>query len=715
MSKFFYAFFCLLVLGNFNAKGQKYFNESKLKEPKKYGPEVKAKFKEEFVYEYKVDQGKHAVFLRNGLRSSKFIAPQLWLNKRDSIYPYRVDIVYSRYPVHDGVYNEIYPLLCNRLIHLFEMDGALNESDLEWRTILQTHIDNDDQVNTLFHGVVIWYRTPDEESALTEKANSPENAPLVQTEIAAQNSLKETTQTIEGLRNSELLNDSVKSILSNKPLDVQKQILKSVFVAQAAKPSTIKLEERTPLEMFQYKRQVAEFLKFNPISDSVVWKVMERHPEWADALVVNDWTGSMYGYGAQVVSWHLLNYKSSGIRYLTLFNDGDGKTNATKVIGETGGIYTTEAGDIPKVLSLFNLVRLNGSGGDRQENNVEAILESIKQFPDHQEIILIADNYACIRDIELATKINKPVRVIICGYIEGFGVNPHLAYLAKITNGGLYTLEEDIENLKVELGGIGEILNVKDKRFSLSILDCRPKPIYQIKYGKESFKTYTSYDTAYLEKLMVRQLDLSGQSLKNVPSDIKKMKNLMELNLSKNDISQVPSQLAKLGNLKNLNLSQNHLTKLPKSFVKLSYLENLDLSDNHLEDLSLFYPNWYYLKKIDLSNNQLESAEGINNLKNLQYANLSFNNFAELPVEIHQLKKLVSLDLSNNRLLYLPKTFSGLTKIEEINLENNQLGSLPPKLYRLRKLKSLNLSGNPLSEKEKERIRAELPNVELTF
>jgi hypothetical protein len=158
-------FFLLLLLG-FNVLGQEYFDPISLKNPKKNGPAVKAKFKEELVYEYKVPKGRHAVFLKNGLRSSNFIAPQLWSNIRDTVYPYRVDVVYSRYPVHDGVYHEIYPLLCNRLIHLFKLDPSLNDADILWRTILQTHIDNDEQVNTLFHGVVIWYRTPAEEARI---------------------------------------------------------------------------------------------------------------------------------------------------------------------------------------------------------------------------------------------------------------------------------------------------------------------------------------------------------------------------------------------------------------------------------------------------------------------------------------------------------------------------------------------------------------------
>ncbi len=704
----------LVFIGIGTLRAQTYFDESKLPFPKKYGPEIKAKFKEELVYEFKVDEGKHAIFLRNGLRSSQFIAPQLWLNARDTLYPYRVDIVYSRYPVFDGVYHEIYPLLCNRLIHLFEMDPALNDANLEWRTILQTHIETDDQVNSLFHGVVIWYRTQEEEQKVPDpKESTVPLAKLDQKDKSVQGGMKETLLTIETLKESTLINDSVKMVISNKPIDVQKQIIKKHLDEEVKKASTIPLKDRSPVEMFQFKRQIGEYLKSNPFSDSVVWKVMDRHPEWVDALVVNDWTGSMYGYGAQVVHWHLLHYQNTGIRYLTLFNDGDMKPNASKIIGSTGGIYFAEASDIPTILNLFNLVRLNGSGGDRQENDIEAILASMEKFPNHKEIILIADNLACIRDIELAVKINKPVRVIICGYNKETGINPNLAYLAKVTNGGLYTLEEDYESLKLETSITGEITSFKDKRFVLSPIDCNKRPGFDFKYTKESFKTYTHLDSALREKMMVRQLDLHEQQLLKYPTGISKMKNLLSLNLSNTHIQNIPSNIKNLENLKDLDLSGNNLVALPKNFGKLKYLESLNLNQNQLGSLSMYFENWYYLRKLFIGSNRIESLENINQLKNLQTLNASDNNISELPPEIHQLKRLVTLDLSNNRLLFLPKTFCGLSKLEELNLENNQLGSLPPYLYRLRKLKVLNLAGNPLGEKEKERIRKDLPNVEI--
>ena len=694
--------------------GQTKFNLQKLKNPKKYGPEVKAQMKELLVYEYQVSKGKHAVFLKNGLRSSQFISPKLWLQIKDTVYPYRVDIVYSRYPVKNGIYSEIYPLLCNRLQRTFELDPELNDTSIKFRTILQTHTDNDEQVDKLFHGVVIWYRTPSEEADGETDSNEVQQE-LVQTERGSQSSTVDLIETIRSLRDNSLLNDSMRSVLDGKTIDMQKRLIQEYLAKSLLIKNNIPLSERTPLEMMQFKRQVSEYLKNNPFSDSVVWKVFDRHPEWIDALAINDWTGSMYGYGAQVLHWHLNNYKHSGLRYLSLFNDGDNKTTAQKVIGETGGIYSAEASDIPSILSLFNLVRINGGGGDRPENDVEAILSSMERYPNHKEIILIADNYACIRDIELAYKIKKPVRVIVCGYDKTFGVNPHLAYLAKITNGGLYTLTSDLENLRLELAERGEILHNKDNRFVVSPMNCLPKTIFELNYGKESFITYTNLDSAIANKSSIRKLDLSHKNLQLSPKKIGQMKQLLSLNLGSNNLKKLPNHVKNLQQLKEIDLSKNQLSQLPPGFYKLKYLEVVLLQHNLLEDIDKFYRQGFYVKRLDISHNNLAQINGLNQLKNLKYAQLSHNKISELPLEINQLKKLVSLDLSNNQLLYLPRTIIGLIKLEELNLENNQLGSLPPNLNKLRKLKSLNLAGNPIGEKEKERIRNQLPLVEINF
>ncbi len=712
-------FFALLFFVPQLLFAQQKFDLQKLKYPKKYGVEIATQLNEKRVYEYRVPKGKHAVYLPNGLRSANFIDPNIYLRKKDSIFPYRVDIVYSRYPVIDSVYKEFYGLLCNRLIRTFEMDPDLNTEDILFNKVLQTHCETDEQVNTLFHGVVIWYRTTAEELA-SRKTDSTaqideDAAPKKTDEKSVQGTYKDYLSAIETAKESVDLNDSIRGALSGKPVDVQQQIIKKHLEQEITKQNNTPLMQRSPAEIQMYKKQINEFLKFNPFSDSVVWKVMDRHRNWQNAIVINDWTGSMYGYGAQIVHWHINNYKQSGIKRITLFNDGDKKTQFDKVIGETGGIYSSDASDIPKIMNLFNLVRINGHGGDRPENDVEALIQAIKEYPEANEVILIADNYACIRDIEMVEKVTKPIRILVCGYIKELGINPHLIYLAKATGGSLHTLENDFEEIKVEIDEKGEITSFHDKRFVVSLMNCTPFNPADVKFGKEAFKVFTDLDSALLFPKQVRKLALKQQGYDKFPKDILKLKNIYDINLSGNKINKIPSNIKRLSQLKSIDFSNNQLSSLPKSVLQIKGLEAINLSHNSLKDLSEFYPSMYYVKTLFVANNQLTKIEGINQLKNAKALDFSGNQIKEVPIEINQLKSLLVLDLSGNQLYSLPKSIVGLNKLEELNLENNQLGSLPPYLYRLRKLKVLKLAGNPLSEREKDRIRKELPLVMVSF
>ena len=106
------------------------------------------------------------------------------------------------------------------------------------------------------------------------------------------------------------------------------------------------------LSTLQFLNQVNLFLQDFPDVEPVIMKVLDRHPEWRNKIVINDWTGSMYSYGAQVVEWHLMNLDSSGISTVTLFNDGDNKSTKKKKIGSTGGIYTEKTSNIEELLML---------------------------------------------------------------------------------------------------------------------------------------------------------------------------------------------------------------------------------------------------------------------------------------------------------------------------------------------------------------------------
>jgi len=179
--------------------------------------------------------------------------------------------------------------------------------------------------------------------------------------------------------------------------------------------------------------------------DSTALNILAAHEEWKQKVLIIDWTASMYRHGAQVLHW-LKEQNASDVLGVVFFNDGDGKWDDDKVVGETGGIYTVEGFAENDVLAAMEAVSWGGSGGDHRENDLEALLEAMDQFPEAEEFILLADNSGPVRDMELMSQIERPFRIILCGVYKDIFETDYLD-LARRTNSTLHTLERDLTDL----------------------------------------------------------------------------------------------------------------------------------------------------------------------------------------------------------------------------------------------------------------------------
>ena len=182
--------------------------------------------------------------------------------------------------------------------------------------------------------------------------------------------------------------------------------------------------------------------------DSTVFKVLERNPQWDNMLVVADWTGSMYQFGAQLVQWHNLHLstQTSRVKHLVFFNDGNKQRTVQKKIGKTGGVYYCKSTGIDEILKTMEMVMSRGDGGDRPENDIEAILTGIRYLKGFDDVVLIADNNSGVRDLSLLNSLNIPVRVILCGKKDS---EVHTDYLkiAYQTGGSIHTLSHDMVDM----------------------------------------------------------------------------------------------------------------------------------------------------------------------------------------------------------------------------------------------------------------------------
>lgn len=201
--------------------------------------------------------------------------------------------------------------------------------------------------------------------------------------------------------------------------------------------------------------------KTNKIPDSSILKILDR-TNWEKATIVGDVTGSMYTYTAQLLLWVKTNPIGSLSKNFVFFNDGDNMPDKDKKIGKTGGIYFKSCNSYAEVENLLRTTMLKGSGGDYPENNIEALLKAEKAFPATEFQVMIADNWAAIKDKALWQYLTKPVRIVVCGATE-FNVNIDYLNLARKTKGSVHLMESDLYNLS----GLkeGEILKVGKNSF----------------------------------------------------------------------------------------------------------------------------------------------------------------------------------------------------------------------------------------------------------
>ncbi|XP_010150083.1 PREDICTED: platelet glycoprotein Ib alpha chain-like [Eurypyga helias] len=181
------------------------------------------------------------------------------------------------------------------------------------------------------------------------------------------------------------------------------------------------------------------------------------------------------------------------------------------------------------------------------------------------------------------------------------------------------------------------------------------------------------------------------------PSEINKVKDLLEVNCTGQGLSAVPPDLPADTGI--LLLSTNHLTSLSTvTFLALTQLQDLDLSDNTLVSLHTGSP-LLSLKELILSRNALGALPALQGLPRLTRLAIAHNSLETLaPGAFRDVPGLQDLDLRGNLLRTLPQeAFAGLRTLKDLDLSDNLLTELPKELLQdLQMLETLWLSGNQL-------------------
>ncbi|KAM6113694.1 platelet glycoprotein Ib alpha chain isoform 1-T2 [Phoenicopterus ruber ruber] len=181
------------------------------------------------------------------------------------------------------------------------------------------------------------------------------------------------------------------------------------------------------------------------------------------------------------------------------------------------------------------------------------------------------------------------------------------------------------------------------------------------------------------------------------PSEMNKVKDLLEVNCTGQALSTVPSDLPADTGI--LLLNANCLTSLSTAtFLPLIQLQDLDLADNKLVDLHTG-PPLPSLRELILSRNALGALPTLQGLPALTRLAVAHNSLVMLaPGAFRAVPQLQDLDLRGNRLQTLPQeAFAGLRALKDLDLSDNLLEELPKELLQdLQNLETLWLSGNRL-------------------
>ncbi|KAL3820954.1 hypothetical protein ACJIZ3_006859 [Penstemon smallii] len=201
--------------------------------------------------------------------------------------------------------------------------------------------------------------------------------------------------------------------------------------------------------------------------------------------------------------------------------------------------------------------------------------------------------------------------------------------------------------------------------------------------------------------LSSKELSLSGLGLDVVPSDIWKSPDVIKVDLSKNSIKELPCELRSCTSLEALILSKNKIQEWPGAILaSLPKLLCLKLDGNPLSKIpSDGFGAASKLQILDLSGaaGSLPEDPAFSSLPELQELYLRRMHLLSFPLDILTLRQLRILDLSQNSLQLIPASIKGLTSLTELDLSDNNISSLPPDLGLLEpSLQVLRLDGNAL-------------------
>ena len=231
------------------------------------------------------------------------------------------------------------------------------------------------------------------------------------------------------------------------------------------------------------------------------------------------------------------------------------------------------------------------------------------------------------------------------------------------------------------------------------------------KYG--AVVTLSNLSEALKNPTAYKSARFVNSGLTEFPEQIFLFPNIVELDISRNSIKNLPSRLNELKNLKELYLNKNRLTSLGTEITSCSNLEVLQMEGNPLETISKEIGKMSNLKELSFGETSKNCAipSELWNLTNLTKLKITNSNLKEIPAVISEFKQLNVLCLANNSISDVPEGLYSLKSITYLNLGANKIKSISPSIKTLENLYYLGIYYNPITK-----LPEEIDNLKkLTF
>lgn len=196
------------------------------------------------------------------------------------------------------------------------------------------------------------------------------------------------------------------------------------------------------------------------------------------------------------------------------------------------------------------------------------------------------------------------------------------------------------------------------------------------------------------------EMDLSSKDLQSCPDRLGFVgAQLTCLNLSDNSLHELPAEIGCLRGLQVLILHHNQLQSLPDTLVSLMELEKFDVSHNQLTEVSCCVPSMVNLTDLQMSHNQLSKIPpDVSRLKNLLIFDISFNRLESLCEELFTLYQLKVLNVSSNRMNVIPSLIGQMIKLQILDVSGCCISAIPMEIGNCVNLSCLKLANNKLQE-----------------